>query len=224
LYRRFLLSGLLAGGLLFVLTGCQKPADQSNPNAASSSSSSSEAAKSGSEAASAPQPLVIPAGTDITVVLDEPVGSKTSSTGQFFRASVHTPVEVEGQLIIPRGAHATGVVRDAKPAGRFKGGAVLSIALTSITINGKDYDVHSSDHTLVSKGKGKRSAVLIGGGGAAGALIGGLAGGGKGAAIGALAGAGAGTGGAALTGDRDITLRAETPVTFKLTRSVEIQP
>ena len=39
---------------------------------------------------------------------------------------------------------------------------------------------------------------MIGGGGGAGALIGGLAGGGKGALIGALAGAGAGTAGAGL--------------------------
>jgi len=65
---------------------------------------------------------------------------------------------------------------------------------------------------------------MIGGGGAAGALIGGLAGGGKGAAIGAALGAGAGTGGAALTGNnREIELAAETPVSFKLTQSVEIK-
>jgi hypothetical protein len=221
LYRRFLLSGLLAGSVFFILSGCQKPANQSGSNAASSSSQ--EAANSQPAPAPAPQPIVIPAGTDITVVLDEPVGSKTSSTGQFFRASVHTPVVVDGQEIIPRGAHATGVVRDAKSAGRFKGGAVLSLALTDVTINGTRYDVHTSDHTLVSKGKGKRTAAMVGGGGAAGAIIGALAGGGKGAAIGAAVGAGAGAGGAGFTGNREIELHPETPVTFKLTRSIEVQ-
>jgi hypothetical protein len=63
---------------------------------------------------------------------------------------------------------------------------------------------------------------MIGGGAGVGALIGGLAGGGKGAAIGAAAGAGAGTAGAGLTGNRDITLPAETPLTFKLIEPLEI--
>jgi hypothetical protein len=51
----------------------------------------------------------------------------------------------------------------------------------------------------------------------------GLAGGGKGAVIGGLIGAAAGTGGAGLTGNRDITLAAETPLTFKLVEALEIR-
>jgi hypothetical protein len=54
----------------------------------------------------------------------------------------------------------------------------------------------------------------IGGGAAAGALIGGLAGGGKGAAIGTLAGGGAGTGVAAATGKQEAVYPAESVVTF----------
>lgn len=56
---------------------------------------------------------------------------------------------------------------------------------------------------------------MMAGGAGAGAAIGGLAGGGKGAAIGALAGVAAGTIGAT-TGNRDITLPAETALSFKL--------
>ena len=55
------------------------------------------------------------------------------------------------------------------------------------------------------------------------ALIGGLAGGGKGAGIGALIGAAAGTGGAGFTGNRDITLAAETALEFKLLEPVSIK-
>jgi hypothetical protein len=72
-------------------------------------------------------------------------------------------------------------------------------------------------------GKGKRTAVLAGGGAGLGALIGGLAGGGKGAAIGALAGAGAGTGGAAFTGNKDIVLPAESVLSFKLEQPLEVK-
>ena len=57
----------------------------------------------------------------------------------------------------------------------------------------------------------------------AGALIGGLAGGGKGAAIGAAAGAGAGTAGTAFTGNKDIVLPAESLLSFKLTRPLEVK-
>jgi hypothetical protein len=76
---------------------------------------------------------------------------------------------------------------------------------------------------MASKGKGKRTAAMVGGGAGGGALIGGLAGGGKGAVIGGLIGAAAGTGGAGLTGNRDITLPAETALHFKLLAPVDIK-
>jgi hypothetical protein len=167
---------------------------------------------------------VVPAETIISVVLDERVGSKISTPGQTFTATLREPVEVDGRVAIPKGARATGIVRDAKPAGRFKGGAVLELTLTSIEVNGTNYDVHTTSPTETSKGKGKRTAAMVGGGAGGGALIGGLAGGGKGAIIGGLIGAAAGTGGAGLTGNRDITLPAETPITFKLVEPLEIKP
>jgi hypothetical protein len=114
-------------------------------------------------------------------------------------------------------------VKDAKPAGRFKGGAGLSLGLTSIEINGKDRAIETSDATMSSKGKGKRTAVMVGGGAAGGAGIGALAGGGKGAGIGALVGAAAGVAGAGLTGNRDITLPAETALSFKLLQPLEVK-
>ncbi len=55
---------------------------------------------------------------------------------------------------------------------------------------------------------------MIGGGTGAGALIGGLAGGGKGALIGGLVGAGAGTAGAAFTGNKELTIPAESAASF----------
>jgi hypothetical protein len=74
------------------------------------------------------------------------------------------------------------------------------------------------------KGKGKRTATLIGGGAGLGAIIGGIAGGGKGAAIGALAGGGAGTAGTAFTNNKDIVLPAESALSFKLAQPVQIKP
>lgn len=228
--RRLILAGSLSVALTFALTGCQKSADQSSSSASaaapagdsSSPSAGASAAPSGNTAP-APQPIVIPADTTLLVVLDESLGSKTSNSGQTFSASLRDPIVVDGQDVIPKGARVTGLVKDAKSAGRFKGAASLSLELTSINIHGHDHNVHTASRDWVTKGKGKRTAVLVGGGGALGALVGGLAGGGKGAAIGAAAGAGAGAGGAGLTGNRDISLPAETPVSFKLTQSLELR-
>jgi hypothetical protein len=230
------IAALASLSLVLALSGCQKPTDQAAaPNTAANNASNDASngapnASGGSNSSSnsvreavAPRPLIVPADTTIRVVLDEPLGSKTSSTGQNFSATVSAPVEVDGRIAIPKGARVTGVVREAKSAGRFKGGAVLAISLSSVTVGGSTYDLRTNSHTQTSTGKGKRTAAMIGGGGAAGALIGGLAGGGKGAAIGAAVGAGAGTGGAGLTGNREIVLPAETLLTFKLLDPVEIK-
>jgi hypothetical protein len=124
--------------------------------------------------------------------------------------------------VIEKGAAARGTVVDAKAMGHFKGGALLEVRLDSVTIAGKETPVQTSMVARSLKGKGKRSAVVIGGGAGAGALIGALAGGGKGAAIGAAAGAGAGTAGAAFTGNKEIVLPSETALSFKLKQALEV--
>ena len=167
--------------------------------------------------------LVVPSGTTLTVRLGETLSSKDSQPGQTFTASVVNPVEAEGKPVIPAGATATGTVVAAHAAGKFKGASLLEIKLDSVTIGGKQYPIQTSAVERAQKGKGKRSAALIGGGAGAGALIGALAGGGKGAAIGALVGGGAGTAGAAYTGKADITLPAESALSFKLEAPLELQ-
>jgi hypothetical protein len=203
--------------------GCGKSADQPSATDANSAPSVAESAKAAVKKAIEPRPLVVPADTVLAVVLDQTISSKTTKSGEKFSATVETPVEVEGKVAIPKGARAEGIVKEAKAAGRFKGGAMLSLALTSVTVDGKDYELRTSAPTMASKGKGKRTAAMVGGGAGGGALIGGLAGGGKGAVIGGLIGAAAGTGGAGLTGNREITLAAETALNFKLLDPVNIK-
>jgi hypothetical protein len=219
--------------LSFAVLGCsRKPADST---ASSSSDSSAPAPMSNDKSGSAmsnmkseakheaPKALIVPAGTVLTVRLGQSVGSKISTPGETFTATLASPVTVDGKTAIPAGATATGTVVDAKPLGRFKGGAVLQLRLTSITVNGADQAISTSAVVRSEKGKGKRTAVMAGGGAGLGALIGGLAGGGKGAAIGALAGAGAGTGGAAFTGNKDVVLPAESALSFKLEQPLEVK-
>ncbi len=179
-------------------------------------------AKSGANPTAA-EPKVVPAGHHIVVRLGQAVGSKISSPGQPFTASVAQPIEVNGKVLIPSGAEAAGTVAEAVPLGRFKGGAVLRLALNSVRVGGNTYKIETAAITQSAKGKGKRTAVAVGGGAGLGAIIGGLAGGGKGAAIGVVAGAGAGTAGAAFTGNKDIVLPAESTLSFKLLQPLEVK-
>lgn len=169
------------------------------------------------------EPVVVPSGTSITVSLGSAIGSKLSQAGQTFSGSVAKEVLVGNTVAIPKGATVNGTVTDAKPLGKFAGGAVLQVRLDSISLHGSDVPVETALRTFNAKGKGKRTAVMAGGGAALGGIIGALAGGGKGAAIGMAAGGGAGAGGAAFTGNKDIVLPAESAVSFELSKALEVR-
>jgi hypothetical protein len=225
---RLCLSTLLIAALMAPV-GCSKSSDNSNEEQMQNppTTATDTGAKKSTgllKRAQAPKPVTIPAGTVITVRLNESLSSKANHAGDSFTGTVAEPISEEGKLLIPDGANAAGTVTDAKAMGHFKGGALLSITLNQISVNGQNYQVSTSASAHAEKGKGKRSAVVIGGGAGLGALIGGLAGGGKGAAIGAAAGAGAGTAGAAFTGNKEIVLPAESAVSFKLLQPIDVMP
>lgn len=213
--------------LSLALLACSKaPSDNAASPAADNSAAAQDPADNAApspKAKAEPKPVVVPAGTVVTVRLGNAVGSKISAPGQSFSATLAKPITVQGKQVVPAGASAAGTVVDAKPLGRFKGGALLKIKLTSINIHGMDQQVETSSLTRTEKGKGKRTAVMAGGGAGLGALIGGLAGGGKGAVIGAAAGGGAGTAGAAFTGNKEIVLPAESAVSFRLEQALELR-
>jgi hypothetical protein len=171
-----------------------------------------------------PQPIVVPAGTALTIKLGTALGSKTSQSGQTFLATLAQPVSVQGKSAMPAGSTASGTVVSAKAKGKVKGEGELILALTSITVRGHTYPIKTATLDSTVKGKGKRTAVATGGGAAGGALIGGIAGGGKGAAIGALVGAGAGFIGGSATGNKQIEYPAESALTFTLAAPLTLPP
>jgi len=166
--------------------------------------------------------ITIPEGSPFEVTLDETLASNRNHAGDNFAASLSQPIVQDGKTIIPAGAHVAGRVVDAKDSGRLHVPARLSVALSSVEVDGKSYEIDTGTIQRTGKNHNKRNLGFIGGGAAGGALIGGLAGGGKGALIGGAIGAGAGTAGAAATGKKDISLPAETRLRFYLLRSVTV--
>jgi hypothetical protein len=167
-----------------------------------------------------PKPVeyTVPAGTSVVVRMGQTVSAKESSVGDSFTGTLAQSVVVKGVSVFKAGTPVSGTVTASKGQGKFKGAGDLAIAINRVG----NYPVSTSSYEKDQSGKGKRSAALIGGGGGGGALIGGLAGGGKGALIGGLLGAGAGTAGAAFTGNKNISIPAETVVTFHLSAPITV--
>ena len=199
----------------------------SNSASGGSSAASSNGAPGSSGAASAPAPpprpvpvtLTVEPGTDIHVRINESINSKTANVGDPFTGELTTDLTTNsGDVVYPKLTQVSGSVVSSKGQGRFKGAGVLAIELNAI--NG--HPVVATEYVVSKKGKGKRSAALIGGGAGGGALIGALAGGGKGALIGGLIGGGAGTAGAAFTGNKPLIIPSESIVVFGLTQPLSI--
>jgi hypothetical protein len=175
---------------------------------------------------SAPPPtalgVTIPVDTPVTIRMIEAVNSQTARLGQTFRASIDEPIFVNGQSVIPRGADVLAKLVEDQQSGKIEGRTVLTLALVSISVNGQPVAVTSSDVKTESSSRGARSAGVIGGGTALGAIVGALAGGGKGAAIGAASGATLGTGAEVLTKGQQVKIPSETRLTFRLQTPLQL--
>ena len=171
--------------------------------------------------------LVLPAGTEISVMSNTPIDSQNAQPGQTFPAQITQDViGPDGQVVIRRNSDATLLLRDESAGGGIHRGDVI-LDLESVTVNGVRQRVATSD-VVKSNGSGlganRRTGEYVGGGAALGALIGAIAGGGRGAAIGAAAGAGAGATGEVFTHGHRVYVPAESTLTFELTEPLVLRP
>ena len=166
--------------------------------------------------------FTIPAGTPLVVRVDQQLDTKRNRAGDRFQATLRDPVFVDRVNVIPRGTRFYGHLTDAAPSGRFKGRAHIGLALDSFSLHGVTYRLDTRPDERVSKAHKKRNFGFIGGGAGVGASIGAIAGGGAGALIGAGAGAAAGTTTALITGKKNVSVPAESLMTFRTRTPVEI--
>ena len=226
---------ILAAALSATLAGCTNktnavPAAQAAPGAVATASGQatgqapSTAAQNASPSPSPEAPLTLPRGSRLEVRLGETIDVKHVASGDRFTGSLVAPLVIDNTVAVPAGSTATGEILVAHRRGMFKGRSVMALTLTQLEVNGTQYHIETSNLARTKKGKGRRSAAFIGGGAGMGMLIGGVATGGVGLLVGGLAGGGAGALGAAFTGNRDLSIPAESVVTFRLQDPLTLQP
>lgn len=164
----------------------------------------------------------IPAGAQIVVRMIDAVDSETDKLGQTYRAAIDEPVVVDGQELIPKGADAVVKLIDDQRAGKLTGKTEIRLDLISVTVQGRQLDVLTSDVTQASASRTKSTATVVGGTAALGAVIGAIAGGGRGAAIGAVSGAGAGTAVQVLTKGPKVKIPSESRLSFTLEQALKL--
>jgi hypothetical protein len=151
----------------------------------------------------------IPAGAEVEVRVNENLSSATSNVGDRFTGTLARAVVAKGRTLFPKGAEVTGRVFAVERSGRLSNPGELHLELRTIRSRGRTYRVAAEPFVIEGESHAKSNVGKIGGGTAAGAIIGAIAGGGKGAAIGAGVGAAAGTGVAAATGKKEATVESE---------------
>lgn len=171
-----------------------------------------------------PEKVTIPSGTVVAIRLIDPIDSETSQQGQTFRATLDSPLSVDGELAVPAGYDVEGHIVDVQSAGKFAGKSQLTLQLDRIKVGSHYYNIQTSSYHREGSSRGKNTAEKVGAGSVIGAIIGGIAGGGKGAAIGAAAGGGLGGGVQAATKGQQIKLPAETVINFTLQSPVTVTP
>jgi hypothetical protein len=163
---------------------------------------------------------IIPIGTQLSIRTNEGIDSRTANAGQRFSAVMAEDVRnSSGAVAIPRGSDIVLIIRRVAEND-------LVLDIDSLVVAGQRYVVSTVD--LEEKGRqgigaNKRTAEMVGGGAALGAIVGAIVGGGKGAAIGAGVGAAGGAGAEVLTKGKEVRIPAETLLNFKLDSDLRLE-
>jgi hypothetical protein len=169
---------------------------------------------------------VVPSGTELAVRTNETIDSKVAKENQTFSGQFEqTVVGASGEVIIPKGSPAEIVIRKISSGGTT-GSPEMMLDVQAITVAGRRYVVSTADleeKNSTGIGMNKRTAEMMGGGAALGTILGAVALGGKGAGIGILAGTAGGAGAQMLLKGKEVSVPAETILTFKLDQPVSLQ-
>jgi hypothetical protein len=170
-----------------------------------------------------PRTVTLPMGTSINIRLGETLSTNHNYSGDTFRATLDTPIVMQGAVIAERGSKVLGKIVTAEKAGKVKGVSDLTLTLTEInTTDGQRVPIQTGSYDQKGPTSTGKDAAKVGGGAALGAIIGAIAGGGKGAGIGAGVGGAAGAGDVLLTRGKPSVIENESRLNFQLSAPATI--
>jgi len=170
----------------------------------------------------APETLVLPAGTIITIEASELLSSNKQHAGDIFVGELQQPLVVDGWVVARPGQTVIGRVAEAKKAGRVKGKSKLSLVLQTLAlVDGRQLPVETTLVENNGQSSHGRDAAAIAIGTGVGAAVGSVCGA-KGAAIGAAIGAAASITGVLLTRGEETEIGPERLLTFRLASPLTI--
>lgn len=177
--------------------------------------------------ASAADRVEVPANTTITASLDQELATTSSARGDAVSATVSAAVTDEsGATLIPADAKLRGRVTGVRDEGSREKPAYLAIRFDELEVRGTTVSLDSArvvEANPVVDSETHDEAAKIGGGAAAGALLGGLISGeAEGAVAGGLVGAVAGTAITLGTAHQHAYLPRGSRVRVELRRSVQV--
>ena len=94
------------------------------------------------------QLVTVPKGTAITATLGQTLASDQNHPGDSFDARLSMPVEIDGKVVIPKGARISGRVVKIKKR-------ELKVALASVVVRGKSYDLETNSIRPSDKNQAK---------------------------------------------------------------------
>ena len=205
---------------------------------AQTGSAASARSTSSSDKAKASDTLIIPAGSQIPLVLRQAISTKTAREGDPVYASTSFPFVVNDRMLVPAGTYVQGQISSAKRGGRVHGRAEVLIHFRSLiypngytvllpgsvdNVPGEGTNsVKGQEGTIRSDSQTGEKVATAASTAATGGLIGGLSHGAKGAGIGAGIGGAAGAAIAMLTRGHDVTLEAGSGINMVIERPISV--
>jgi hypothetical protein len=164
----------------------------------------------------------LPAGTKITLRMDDGISSKFSSTNDTFTTSVATDVIIREVVVLPAGTIVRGHVEEVSKAEAGGRSGKIDVKLDVLQFDNGDRRVIEAVlvKELKANSSSKSSLLSVIGGTALGAVVGAATGSDNGALIGAGLGGGIGTGVALLRKGKDVGIKDDEEFEIELKKEV----
>jgi hypothetical protein len=117
-------------------------------------SSKTVSSKPASDKAQPTNFVTVPKGTAIRATVGQALASNKNHSGDTFAAILSSSIKVDGKTVIPKGAHVTGRVVTAKK----KSPPELTVALSSVEVNGKSYKLPTEPINRAPKTQAKNDS------------------------------------------------------------------